>query len=327
MASSGTSLGGAVAPNVIAFIIRRLLLVPPLLLALSMLVFALIQLAPGDPTAVFLSEQSNDPATAERLRDRLGLNEPLPVQYWRWLSSVLRGDFGNSFLGPDVTQLIGPALWPTIKLQGSALLLSLTVSIPVGILSAIRQHSLFDNLATTGAFLGISLPDFWFALLLQLLFAVTLGWLPSSGMGAAEGAWSDWRFLILPTLILAMARMASFTRFMRTSMLDVLGQDYLTTARAKGLDQLNVIRRHALRNALIPMITAVGLALPRLLGGAVIVESVFAWPGLGKLAVDSVLRRDTPVILALVMLTGAFVLVVNLVVDVLYAVIDPRITS
>lgn len=307
------------------YVLRRVLLIPPLLLGLSGLVFGLIQLAPGDPTAVFVSEQANDPAAAARLRERLGLDRPPPVQYVRWLGAVVRGDLGNSFLGPEVSQLVGPAIRPTVTLQGAALALSLLVSIPIGIVSAMRRYSLFDNLATTGAFLGISLPDFWFALLLQLLFAVRLGWLPSSGMDAGGSVWGEWKFLVMPTAILAMARMASFTRFMRASMLDVLGQEYLTTARAKGLAESRVVSRHALRNALIPMTTAVGLALPRLLGGAVIVESVFGWPGLGKLAVDSVLRRDQPVILALVLMTGAFVLVVNLIVDVLYAAIDPRI--
>lgn len=307
--------------------IRRVLLIPPLLLALSVVVFGLIHLAPGDPTAVFVSEQANDPAAAARLREKFGLDQPLPVQYARWLTAVIRGDLGNSFLGPEVTSLIGPTLWPTVRLQGAALALSLLISIPIGVMSALHRFSLFDNVTTTGAFLGISIPDFWLALLLQLLFAVQLGWLPSSGMGTGESGWGGWQFLIMPTIILAMARMASFTRFMRASMLEVLGQEYLTAARAKGLAETRVIRGHALRNALIPMVTAIGLALPRLLGGAVIVESVFAWPGLGKLAVDSVLRRDQPVILALVLMTGAFVLIINLAVDLLYAAIDPRIAQ
>ena len=308
------------------YILRRLLLMPPLLVVLSVLVFGIVHLAPGDPTAALLSpEQINDPVARARMRAQWGLDQPLPVQYAQWLSKAVTGDFGQSFAGPRVTEMIGPAVMPTVGLQGASLALALLVAIPTGIASAVRRYSLFDNMSTGAAFLGISLPDFWFALLLQLLFAVQLGWLPSSTMGDTE-PWPDRaRYLVMPVFILAMARMASFVRFMRGSMLEVLEQDYLVTARAKGLGEPMVLLRHALRNSLIPMITAVGLAMPRLVGGAVIVESVFAWPGLGKLAVDVVHSRDYPVMMALTMLTGAFILVVNLVVDVLYAVTDPRI--
>ena len=307
------------------YILRRILLIPPLLLVLSILVFGLIHLTPGDPTAAFLSEEEHSPTMQARLREKYGLDQPVPIQYARWLGSLIRGDLGNSFLGPEVSTILGPAIWPTVVLQGAALSLALLVSIPIGIACSLNRYSVFDNLATTGSFIGLSMPDFWFALLLQLLFAVRLGWLPSSGMGTDESFWGSVRFFIMPVLILAMARMAGLTRFMRASMLEVLGQDYLSTARAKGLSESRVIWRHALRNALIPMITAVGLMLPRLLGGTVIVETVFSWPGLGKLAVDSVLRRDTPVILSLVLLTATFVLIVNLIVDVLYGLVDPRI--
>jgi peptide/nickel transport system permease protein len=313
--------------NFQAYGIRRILLLIPMLFGISILVFTIIHLAPGDPTAFFVSEASFSPEQKARIMTRLGLDKPLPVQYLLWLQNVLQGDLGRSFsFGVPVTDLIGQRLPATVQLQAAALILALLISVPIGILSAIKQYSLFDNTASSFAFFGISLPDFWFALMLQLLFTLQLGWLPSSTMGEGQPFPARLSYFVMPVLVLGLARMASFTRFMRSSMLEVIRQDYITTARAKGIAERTVLARHALRNALIPMITAVGLQLPRLVGGAVIVESVFAWPGLGFLAVDSVLRRDYPVIMGLTMVTAVFVLVLNLLVDIVYAVVDPRLT-
>jgi peptide/nickel transport system permease protein len=313
--------------NLTQFILRRLLGLIPVLLAISLLVFVLIHLAPGDPSAYFVSEGNFSPAQQAAIRAKFGLDQPLPIQYLIWLGNAVRGDFGRSFsFGMPVNQLIAERLPATVELQAAALLFALALSIPIGIASAIRQYSLFDNLASATSFAGISLPDFWFALMLQLFFTLQLGWLPSSTMGAGEPWATRWTYFVMPVIVLGLARMASFTRFMRSSMLEVIHQDYITTARAKGVSRWGLLTTHALRNALIPMVTIVGLQLPRLVGGAVIVESVFAWPGLGLLAVDAVLRRDYPVIMGITLVTAVFVLVLNLLVDVIYVLIDPRIT-
>jgi peptide/nickel transport system permease protein len=313
--------------NLRAYIIRRVLSLIPMLLAISLLVFTIIHLAPGDPTAFFVSEAEFNPEQQAKIAARFGLDKPIYVQYLIWLKNALQGEFGRSFsYGVSVATLIGERLPSTMQMQAAALLLALMLSIPIGILSAIKQYSLFDNLASSLAFLGISLPDFWFALMLQLLFTLQLNWLPSSTMGQDEPFPGRVRYYVMPVVVLGLARMASFTRFMRSSMLEVIRQDYITTARAKGVSERVVLMRHGVRNALIPMVTAVGLQLPRLVGGAVIVESVFAWPGLGFLAVDSVLRRDYPVIMGLTMVTAVFVLILNLIVDLIYALVDPRIT-
>lgn len=309
------------------YTIHRVMMLIPMLLGISLLVFTIIHLAPGDPTAFFMSEKDFSPEQQARLREKFGLDKPLPVQYMMWLGKAIQGDFGRSFsFGKPVSDLIGDRLPATVQLQAAALFFALLFSIPIGIVSAVKQYSIFDNIASLTAFFGISMPAFWFALMLQLLFTLQLGWLPSSTMGTDVAFPLRLQYYVMPVIVLALARMASFARFMRSSMLEVIRQDYIVTARSKGLSERVVLMRHALRNAMIPMITAIGLQLPRLVGGAVIVESVFAWPGLGFLAVDSVLRRDYPVIMGLTMVTASFVLLVNLVVDIVYALVDPRIS-
>ncbi|MDI3339441.1 MAG: ABC transporter permease [Sphaerobacter sp.] len=310
------------------YIVRRILLLFPLLVGLSMVVFAIIHLAPGDPALAFVSEQTFDPTIVEQVRKNLGLDKPLPVQYAIWASKVARFDFGTAytFNRKPVIELIGERLVNTVQLQALAIALSLVVAIPLGIISARRQYSIVDNLATGGAFLGLALPDFWLALMLQLLFAVRLGWLPASTAGPEAQGLEKLSYFVLPSIVLAIPTIAIFTRFMRSSMLEVIHQDYITTARAKGLAERAVIFRHALKNALVPMVTVVGNQLPRLLSGSVIIEAVFAWPGLGQLGYQAILQRDYPVILALTLLTGAAILVINVIVDILYAVLDPRIT-
>lgn len=311
------------------YIIRRLLLLFPLLVGLTIVVFALIHLAPGDPALAFVSEGSIDPQIVAQVRKNLGLDQPLPVQYVIWVSHVARLDFGTAytFNGAPVIELIAQRLPATLVLQSAALALSLAVAIPLGIISAKTQYSRIDNTATAGAFLGLALPNFWIALMLQLFLAVTLGWLPASTPGTDETAGiARLKYLILPVIVLALPTLAVFIRFVRSSMLEVIKQDYVTTARAKGLSEATVTYRHALKNALIPMVTVVGTQLARLLGGSVIVEYIFAWPGLGALAYESILKRDYPVVLALTLLTGAFILIVNMLVDIAYTLVDPRVS-
>ncbi len=312
-----------------SYILRRILIIIPLLLGLSLLVFALIHLAPGDPTVFYVPPELSagvDPAIRLRVMARLGLDQPLPVQYIRWLSSALRGDFGFAYgYGEPVLRLIGSHVSATAQLQLSALMLALVVAIPIGILSATRQYSLLDNVVTVLAFFGLSLPNFWFALLLMFLFAVRLNVLPAIGAGMDKSLVQRLPYFVMPTVVLALNYAAVYVRFMRSAMLEVIRQDYITTALAKGLKESTILFRHALKNAILPVITVVGMSIPRLLGGSIIVESIFAWPGIGRLGYDAVLRRDYPTIMALTMLTATFVMVVNLVVDILYSVVDPRI--
>jgi len=311
-----------------AYIARRVLLLVPLLIGLTLVVFTMIHLAPGDPAAAFVSEQALDPQVLAQIHKNLGLDQPLPVQYAIWLSHVARLDFGTAytFNQKPVIELIGDRLPATLVLQSLALVVSLIIAVPLGIISAQKQYSALDNVATTGAFLGLALPSFWIALMLQLFLAVGLGWLPVSTPGSDEAGLGRVRYLILPIIVLALPTLAVFVRFVRSSMLEVIRQDYLTTARAKGLSDAAVTYHHALKNALIPIVTVTGTQLARLLGGAVIVEYIFAWPGLGSLAYESILRRDYPVVLALTLLTGAFILVINLAVDVAYTFADPRLS-
>ena len=313
-----------------AFVARRALFLVPLLLGLSLVMFGLIHLAPGDPVLALLGPQAAaNPQFIEQARANLGLDKPLPVQYLRWLGNLARGDLGTAytFNNKPVLSLIGERVWGTVQLQGIALGLGLALAIPVGIVSATRQYSTLDNTVTVGSFLGLALPNFWLALLLQVWLSVELGLLPTISTGQAEAPLSErWRYFLMPVFVLALPNIAYFARFMRSAMLEVVHQDYVTVARAKGLGHRPVLYHHALRNALIPMVTVVGLQLPRILSGAVIIEQIFAWPGLGLLAYDAIGRRDYPVILGVTMLTGAAVMVVNLLVDVVYALVDPRIS-
>jgi peptide/nickel transport system permease protein len=270
-----------------------------------------------------------NPEYVEQARRNLGLDQPLPVQYLRWLGQLVRGDLGTAatFNNKPVLTLIGERFWGTVQLQAIALGLGLAIAIPVGIISATRQYSAVDNTVTVGSFLGLALPNFWLALLLQLWLGVQLRWLPVISTDQATAPLSErWRFFLLPVIILALPNIAYFARFMRSAMLEVIHQDYVRTARAKGLNDRTTLYRHALRNALIPMVTVVGLQLPRILSGAVIIEQIFAWPGLGLLAYEAIGRRDYPVILAVTLLAGAAVMIINVFVDVAYALVDPRVS-
>jgi peptide/nickel transport system permease protein len=316
-------------PGIWSYLIRRTLILIPLMIGLSIVMFALIHAAPGDPVVAMMGPTAaSNPRYVEQARANLGLDDSLPEQYITWLSNLLHGDFGTSYTfgNKPVIDLIGDRLWNTVVLQGISLLLGILIAVPIGIISATRQYSRTDNAVTIFSFIGLALPNFWLALLLQVWIAVKLGWLPVISTGQANAPFPERiKYFILPVFVLVLPNIAYFARFMRSSMLEVKNQDYVTVARAKGLPNKTVLYRHSLRNALIPMITVIGLQLPAIIGGAVIIEQIFAWPGLGDLAVKAIGQRDYPVILAITLLSGAVVMIVNLLVDVFYAIADPRV--
>ena len=298
----------------------------PVIIGVTFIVFFIMNLAPGDPAAIILGDQ----ATAEALemkREELGLNDPLLVRYVNYMISLLHGDMGNSYKNniPVWNQVI-ERLANTAILAVTGILIALLFGIPIGILSAKHQYSILDNVAMVGALIGVSMPNFWSGLLLVMLFSLTLGWLPSQGMGSG-GFVPFVKSLVLPSLTLGINSMAMVARMTRSSMLEVIRQDYIGTAQAKGLDDRKITTQHMLRNALIPIITAVGLQFGHLLGGAMLAETVFSWPGLGRLMVDSIKSRDIPMVLGCVIFMATMFSIVNLIVDIIYAFVDPRIKS
>lgn len=320
------------------YVVRRLLFSVPLLIGISMITFLVINMAPGGPIGV--SSDLNPKATAEyreRLKAYYGLDQPLYVRYGRWLGRMAVLDFGDSF-SPD-----GRKVWDKIReripVTLSINVLSMTtiflVAVPLGIYSAVRKGSLFDRVATVTVFTGFAVPTFWLALLLMILFGVHLGWLPISGLVSLEydslslaGKLGDRaRHLLLPIFLAAFGGLAGISRYMRSTMLEVIRQDYVATARAKGLPERKVILRHATRNALLPVITILGLSVPELLGGAVIFETIFAIPGMGQLFYQSVLSRDYPLIMGILTIGAFLTLVGNILADVGYALADPRIST
>ncbi len=302
------------------YILRRILMMIPVMLGVTLLVFFIISLTPGDAASMILGQEATEESIAE-LREEMGLNDPTIVQYVRYMGDLFQGDMGNSYAtGKTVNSEIAQRFPNTFVLTVSAIFLSVLISIPIGVVSATRQYSIFDNVGMIIALVGISMPSFWTGLLLIIAFSLKLGWFPSGGM---EGFIS----LILPAFTLAIASTASITRTTRSSMLEVIRQDYINTAKAKGVTRNVVIRKHALKNALIPAITVIGLEFGILLGGAVLTETVFSWPGIGRLMVESIQRKDTPMVLGSVIVFALAFSVVNLIIDILYAFIDPRIKS
>lgn len=304
---------------------RLLTLVPTLLLA-SVLIFAIISLAPGDPARMMLGTQ----ATPEEIaleRARLGLDQPLPVRYLLWLADVARLNLGRSqATNRPVVTLVAEAFPNTLRLALLALVVAVVIGFPLGVLAAVRQNGRVDAVVTGLNALGLSLPAFWLGLLLILLFSVQLRWLPPSGVGdPGKPFYLNLQFLILPVATIAVSNLSVFARFVRSAMIDVLSADYVRTARAKGLAERLVVGRHALRNALIPVVTVLGIQVGRLLGGAVVTEAVFAYPGIGRLVVTSILNRDYPVVQATLMLVVLVFLATNIVVDLSYAYLDPRV--
>jgi peptide/nickel transport system permease protein len=307
-------------------ILRRLVATIPVLLLVTAGVFALIHLTPGDPIDAMMAESVDD-SVKRQLRSDLGLDRPLYLQYATWMGRLLQGDLGRSIRNREpVIENVGRRIKPSLQLAGFAMAISLLVATPIGILSAARRNSTLDRFGTSFALFGICMPNFLIALLLIFLFGVTLRWLPISGyVDPMEELWDGLRSLALPAITLGLALAAVITRTLRSSMLEALSEDYIRTARAKGLSEGAVIRAHALKNALIPVVTVLGLQLGTLIGGAVITEYVFALPGVGRLVVDAVFARDYPLVQGVVLLIAVGFILSNLMVDLLYGWIDPRI--
>ncbi|MDD4857636.1 MAG: ABC transporter permease [Candidatus Krumholzibacteria bacterium] len=316
------------------FLVRRLIQSVVLLFIVLTITFFLLRLAPGDPMSRYYNPDFS-PEMARQVRESLGLDRPLIEQYFRWIRAFARGDFGESIrYQRPVRELLAEAIPNTLRLTIAALALHILVGIFLGVLSAARRYSPFDRVNTIAALFVYSIPEFWLALMLILVFSLKIHALPSShmqsldveGMSALSLFLDRARHLVLPAFVLGIASAASTARYMRGSMLDVLREDYIRTARAKGLPENRVILKHALKNAALPVVTIIGLDLPFLLGGAVIVETIFSWPGMGRLAVDAIYARDYPVVLAINFVVAAIVIIANLLTDIAYGVLDPRIT-
>jgi peptide/nickel transport system permease protein len=312
------------------YILRRMLISIPMILGITIIIFILADSMPGDALTAMVTDQApiSKEALAER-RSQLGLDQPLPVRYLLWMQQLLQGNMGYSFITAiPISETIVKRIPPTLELMGVSLLFSIVLGVTLGIVSALKQYSVLDYLLTVLGFIGLSIPVFFLGMILIYVFSLRLDWLPTSGMGTAGEEYSlvdNLRHLILPALSLGILRTAIFMRYTRTSVLDVLGSDYLRTARAKGLKENSVIIGHALRNALIPIITIVGLTLPVLFGGAVIIETIFQWPGIGLLYITAVNQRDHPMIMGLALISSIVVLASNLLTDLTYAAADPRI--
>ena len=315
------------------YVIRRLLQAVVLLFIISIIVFLLIHLM-GSPVDVLIGPHVT-PQTLHTLEHKYHLDQPLPLQYWSWLTTILRGDLGNSFLsGQPVVQEIGARLPATLELMGTGLGIALIVALVLGVIAGSRQYSITDYTVTVLSYLGIAMPVFWFGLIVQELFAVQLHILPPLGIATADTTgFSTFQIVvdriqhvISPGLVLSLAYMANWSRYLRSSMLDTVRQDYIRTARAKGMSPRVVFFRHALRNALIPVVTVVALNLPDLIGGATITETIFAWPGLGYYFFGSLGGRDFPVLLGIILMGSVAVILFNLLADVLYGLLDPRIS-
>ncbi|TMW69912.1 ABC transporter permease [Alteribacter natronophilus] len=315
------------------YIIRRTLQFIPMLFLVTVVVFALAKAAPGDVLSGEMLDPNIPHEVLEERREALGLNDPLPVQYWSWLTSVAQGDFGNSmqYTGRSVMDLIQSRIMNTFYLSLFALGVTLAIAIPIGIYSATRKYSLFDYGATTFAFLGLATPNFFAALLAIWLLSFQFGWFPAQGSTSAIGLTGfelfidKLRHLVLPGFTLGLASTAMYMRYMRTEILEIKGSDFIRTAQAKGLSNNSVLYKHTLRNALIPIITLLGVEFGLLLSGAVITENVFNYPGLGTLFLNSIQNRDYPVIMAINLILAVSILVGNLLADIFYAVVDPRI--
>lgn len=313
------------------YVIRRFLIAIPVLLGVTIINFIIMRMAPGSPIDMLVSPKL--PAAAiEAKKVELGLNSPVYVQYFHWLKNlVLHGDLGYSMITYEsVTKMIWSHMGPTVLLMGTALILGIAIAIPLGVLSATRQYSKLDYAAMTGSFLGISVPNFFLGLGLIYVFALQLKWLPSSGMtvlGGSGGGGDVLRHLILPVIVLTANVAGRNVRYVRSSMLEIMGQDYLRTARAKGLREFLVVNRHAMRNALIPIVTVLGIEIPILFGGAVVIEQIFSWPGIGQLTLSSIMSRDYSTIMGLNLMAAFIVILANLLTDVLYALVDPRIKN
>jgi peptide/nickel transport system permease protein len=318
------------------YLVRRLLVAIPTLIAISLVIFTILALAPGDPLSDLALNPAVPPEVQQRLRESMGLEDPVPVRYARWATSLAQGDFGYSFqTRSPVSDLLVQRLPITLMVLGSAYLLAILIAIPIGVISSVKQYSIFDNVATTTAFIGFSIPTFFTGLLFILLFSVKFGdWglptLPSVYRSTVDGeglaaVWDRIQMMIMPITVLGLFQAAVLTRYTRAAMLETIHQDYVRTARAKGLSSRVVVFRHALRNALIPVITIIALGIPTIFTGAVVTEQIFRIPGIGALLITSIQNNDTPVVMAITFIFSILVVVFNLIADILYGVLDPRI--
>ena len=315
--------------NLFEYIVRRVLATIPLLIVITLLVFTLIQVAPGDPLAYMFSEEMGQ-EYEQALRDiyvkKWGLDKPMWQQYLIWLSNVIRGDLGYSYMtGRPVAELVLGRVPRTLELAFSSLMLSLILAIPLGVISAVKQNSVVDRSITSFSVIANSMPTFWVGIILIVIFAVQLGWVPTSGAGLGKGFIAHLRSLILPTVVLGLSRMGMVTRLVRNSLLEVLSEDYILTARSKGLKEYIVLYKHALRNALLPVVTLIGLSLAFLMSGSVMVETVFSWPGMGKFFVLQANRRDYTTLMGVNLMISLTIISAMLITDITYALLDPRI--
>jgi len=313
----------------IGFILRRILQAIPLVIGVSLIAFALMHLAPGGPLAVYTLNPTIQAQDIERIKIILGLDQPLHIQYFRWATGMLSGHWGFSFFGGrPVLDIILERFPATLILMGSALSVAIILGLGVGILGAVKRYSIFDTLATSGALVALSFPTFWFGLMAIYLFAINLRWLPSGGMyefGEEGNIFSLLRHLVLPTMVLALVITATWSRYTRSAFLEVMNQDFMRTARAKGELQSARLFRHAFPNAAKPLIALLGVELPFLFSGALVTETIFGWPGMGRLFVDSLNMKEYPILMGLMMFTALFVIVGNLIADIAIAAMDPRV--
>lgn len=313
------------------YIVKRMLIAILTFLGITVLVYVLASLAPGSPVEMILGSTSNlTESDVERLEAQLGLDQPVYVQYLIWLKNVLSGNLGTSYrtMRP-VAGMVAERIGPTLMLTVTALIIALVIAIPLGIISAYKPYSAWDYGSSVFAFIGAATPNFFAAMILIYVFSIKAGWLPTSGMYDVQGSQNLATLvhhIILPVITLMLQYVGVYTRYMRSSMLEVLSDDYIRTARAKGLREKTVIFKHALKNSLIPLVTQVGLSLPALIGGTIITERVFGWPGMGTLMVQSINYRDYPTIMGITVLIAGFVLVGNIVIDLFYSVLDPRVS-
>ena len=311
------------------FIVKRLLQAIPLLIGVSIIGFAMMHLAPGGPLAVYTLNPTITAQDIERIKHVFGLDQPIYIQYMKWAAGMFTGNWGNTFFGGrPVLDVILERMPATFLLMGSGMSVAIIVGMLIGILGAVRRYSVFDYLATTGAMVALSFPTFWFGLMTIFIFSLKLGWLPSGGMftlGGDEDILDLIRHLILPTVVLALVLVAQWSRYTRSSFLEVIHQDYIRTAKSKGLSGSRVLFRHAFPNAVSPLIALAGVQLPWLFSGALVTETIFGWPGMGRLFVDSLTMKEYPVLMGMIMVTAGAVIIGNLLADIINAIIDPRI--
>ena len=311
------------------FILKRLLHAVPLLIGVSIIGFAMMHLAPGGPLAVYTLNPTITAQDIARIKQIFGLDQPMYIQYFKWAYGIFTGNWGYTFFGGrPVLNVILERVPATFILMGSGMSLAIIIGMLIGILGAVRRYSVFDYLATTGAMVALSFPTFWFGLMTIFFFSLKLGWLPSGGMftlGGDEGILDLVVHLVLPAVVLALVLVAQWSRYTRSSFLEVINQDYIRTARSKGLSGRRILFRHAFPNALAPLVTLAGIQLPWLFSGALVTETIFGWPGMGRLFVDALTMKEYPVLMGMIMITAIAVIIGNLVADVINAMIDPRL--